>query len=478
MRIRRAAWHGFAAALAATSPAAAQGTLSDSAVRQIDAVFAAYTPQTPGCALGVYQSGRIAFEKGYGSANIEYGVPFTPETPTIMGSVSKQFTAAAIALLVEQGRISLDDDVRKYVPELPDYGKRITIEELVHHTSGLRDFWALVDAAGMRFDDGYTVADVVSLAARQRHLNFDPGTEYNYSNTGYVLLGLVVQRASGEPLRQFAAEQIFAPLGMASSHFQDDHTEPVRGRASAYSPIRGGGWRIDVWNNDIVGQGGLMTTVEDLQKWDENFYDGRVGGPAFLARQLERGRLANGTQIAYAFGLEIGEYRGLPIVEHAGSTGGYRTAITRFPAQHTTVTTLCNVSTADATGMGHRVADVVLAGRFTKPAPVAAGASRAAARQAGSAASVPAARLASLAGTYYSEELDASYELTSVGSAFLVKKPRATAPDTLRAIDSVTFRASGYTLRFLPTSHGEATSFTLDNGRVRGVEFRRSRRGE
>lgn len=453
-----------------TSTLAAQSTLPDSVVRQVDAVFARYTPQTPGCAIGVFENGRIVLEKGYGSANLEYGIPFTPATPTIMGSVSKQFTAAAIALLAEQGRISLDDDVRKYVPELPDYGKRVTISELVHHTSGIRDFWALVDAAGMRYDDGYTVSDVVSLAARQRHLNFDPGTEYNYSNTGYVLLGVVVQRVTGKTLRQFANEQIFGPLGMTSSQFHDDHNELVRGRAFAYSPAAGGSWKIDVWNNDIVGQGGLMTNVEDLQKWDENFYTGRVGGPAFLAQQLERGRLANGTQIAYAFGLEIGEYRGLRTVEHAGSTGGYRTAITRFPEQHTTVVTLCNVTTADATGMAHHVADIVLARRFTKPAPPARAV---AARQAGSTIVLPASRVESLSGSYYSPELDAAYTVSVSGSALLVRRPRAPRPDTLRAVDTVTFRTAGYTLRFSRASSDSATTFTLDNGRVLGVEFRR-----
>lgn len=473
MSIRRAASRVVVAAAVFASPAAAQTSLPDSAVRQIDAVFSPYSAGTPGCALGVFANGRIVLEKGYGSANIEYGVPFTPTTPTIMGSVSKQFTAAAIALLAEQGRIALDDDVRKYVPELPDYGKRVTIAELVHHTSGIRDFWALVDAAGMRFDDGYTVSDVLSLAARQRHLNFDPGTEYDYSNTGYVLLGEIVHRVTGKTLRQFADEAIFTPLGMRDSHFHDDHNEPVRGRAFAYSPAPGGGWRIDVWNNDIVGQGGLMTTVEDLQKWDENFYTGRVGGPAFLARQLERGRLASGTPIAYAFGLEIGQYRGLPIVEHAGSTGGYRTDITRFPAQHTTVVTLCNVTSADATGMAHRVADVVLAGRFTRPAasPVRA----TAARQAGATASLAAAVVAPLAGTYYSDELDATYVLTASGSALLARRPRAATPDTLLPTDSVTFRGRGYTLRFSRADAGGSPAFTLDNGRVRGVEFRRSR---
>jgi CubicO group peptidase (beta-lactamase class C family) len=466
-------WRALAAILCAGSSAAGQGALPDSAVRQIDAVFSRYTPDTPGYALGVFENGRIVLEKGYGSANIEYGVPFSPTTPTIMGSVSKQFTAAAIALLAVQGRISLDDDVRKYVPELPDYGRQVTIDELVHHTSGVRDFWALVEAAGMRLDDGYTVGDVLSLAARQRHLNFDPGTEYAYSNTGYVLLGVIVQRVTGKSLREFADEQIFGPLGMRDSHYHDDHNQPVRGRAFAYSPAAGGAWRINVWNNDIVGQGGLMTTVEDLQKWDENFYTGRVGGAPFLARQLTRGRLASGKELSYAFGLEIGEYRGLPMVEHAGSTGGYRTVITRFPAQHTTVVALCNVSSADAPGMAHRVADVVLAGRFTKPVPTPP--ARPAARQAGAAAAVSPAELSALAGTYYSDELDAIYELTVSGSNLMVRRPRAPL-DTLRATDRQTFRGSGYTLHFEAASSGSGSpSFTFNNDRARGIEFVRRR---
>src|SRR5689334_22822684 len=195
MRVRegRSAMLGALIIFAGARLSTAQ-SLDATTVRRIDSVFSRFTAETPGCAAGVYQNGRIVFAKGYGSSNIEYGVPITPQTPFIMGSVSKQFTAAAIALLVQDGRIRLDDDVHKYVPELPDYGKKIPIDHLVHHTSGLRDFWSLVDASGMRPDDGYTVADVVRLASRQRHLNFDPGAEYNYSNTGYVLLGVIVQR--------------------------------------------------------------------------------------------------------------------------------------------------------------------------------------------------------------------------------------------------------------------------------------------
>jgi CubicO group peptidase (beta-lactamase class C family) len=447
----------------------AQAALPDSTQRRIDAVFSRYgSLDAPGCALGVFQGGRIVMAKGYGAANIEYGIPLTPSTPMIMGSVSKQFTAASIALLVQDGRIALDDDIRKYLPELPDYGKRITIDNLVHHTSGLRDFWALAEAGGMRLDDGYTVGDMLTLAAHQHHLNFDPGAEYNYSNTGYVALGEIVHRVSGKSLRAFAGERIFTPLGMTVSHFHDDHNQPVRGRAFAYSPIAGGGWRINVWNNDIVGQGGLMTTVEELQKWDENFYTGKVGGPKFLAQQLERGRLNNGTQLSYAFGLEVGEYRGLPMVEHSGSTGGYRTDITRFPGAHTSVVTMCNVSTADPVTLAHRVADVVLGSRFTKPVPTPP--ARTAAQQGAPTITLAPDVLSAFSGRFYSDELSSTFDLSPVAGGLLLRRAHA-GPDTLRATDAHTLRGGGVTLRFDASASGPAQTFTVENGRARGLEF-------
>jgi CubicO group peptidase (beta-lactamase class C family) len=278
-----------------------------------------------------------------------------------------------------------------------------------------------------------------------------------------------VQRASGKSLREFAAERIFQPLGMTVSHFHDDHNQPVKGRAIAYSPASGSGWKINVWNNDIVGQGGLMTTLEELQKWDENFYTGTVGGRTLLSRQLERGVLNDGKQIAYAFGLEIGEYRGLPMVEHSGSTGGYRTDITRFPEQHTSVVTMCNVSNADAVGLAHRTADVVLGARFTKPAAVAN--VRAAGQANTPTVTMTAAERVAMTGRFYSPELDATYELRDAGDALVVVRARAV--DTLRAVDRQTFRGTGYTLRFAPTAGGPA--FTLDAGRIRGIEFSRAK---
>jgi hypothetical protein len=243
----------------------------------------------------------------------------------------------------------------------------------------------------------------------------------------------------------------------------------VKGRAVAYGPVVGGAWRINVWNNDIVGQGGLMTTVEELQKWDENFYTGTVGGRGFLARQLERGKLTDGKTLTYAFGLEVLTYRGLPLVEHSGSTGGYRTDISRFPAQHTSVVTMCNVSNADAVGLAHRVADVVLGSKFTQPVPPAA--TRASAQQAGSTVMLSDSERAALVGRYFSDELSSTYDLRASGSALILTRGRS-APDTLRVLDHETLRAGGEVIwgagaRF-STLHLQPSTRSLARGIRRG----------
>jgi CubicO group peptidase (beta-lactamase class C family) len=458
---------GLIATFVVSSAAAAQ-QLPDSLAPRVDAIFSRFHQDTPGCALGIYENGGIAYSKGYGIANLEYNAPITPATPFISGSMAKQFTAAAIALLVQQGRISLDDDVRKYIPELPDYGQKITIDQLVHHTSGLRDFWALVQVSGMRYDDGYTAGDVIRLAAKQKHLNFPPGSEYDYTNTGYIALGVIVQRVTGKSLREFTDEQIFKPLGMTATHFHDDHTMMVPGRASAYTPLPEGGYKINIWNNDLVGQGGLIFTVNDLQKWDENFYTGRVGGPRFLEMQLRQGKLTNGTTLSYAFGLTVGQYRGLPLVEHGGSSGGYRTIISRFPSVHTSVVTLCNESDVNTTALSHAVADVILGSRLGPATPRAARPEND--RRAVNNAS--AGNLTKLAGRYYSPELDATYEVIASGTTLTVKRPRGEI-DTLTVSAPNTFTSGALTYRFTPNANGPVQTFGVDVGRARGMEFNR-----
>lgn len=371
---RRAAIVLLAAFSLITSACSAQRVAGE-LERKVDHVFAAYDkPDSPGCALGVVRDGEFVYKKGYGTASLELGVPLTPQSVFYMGSVSKQFTAASVVLAAEQGFLSLDDDVRKYVPELPSYGKTITLREMLHHTSGFRDVLGLLFLAGRNFEDIHPTPELLDLLSRQKALNYQPGEEFLYSNTNYFLMSVVIRRSTGKPLSQFAEENIFKPLGMTHTRFYDDHSVVVPGRVPAYSPLPAGGFRVD-WstNFDKIGDGGLMSSVDDLLLWDRNFYANKLGKGALLKEMQTQGVLNNGKQIEYALGLFISTYRGLPVVGHGGALFGYRTELLRFPQQKFSVITLCNVGTSDPNSLSDQVADIYLAGQLSSDsAPAAA----------------------------------------------------------------------------------------------------------
>jgi len=333
----------------------------------VDHVFAAYVkPDSPGCALGVVRNGKFIYKRGYGLGSLELGVPLTPESVFYMGSASKQFTAASVVLAAEQGYLSLDDDVHKYVPELPDYGKPITLRQMLHHTSGFRDVLGLLVLSGRNIEDIHSTAEFLDLVSRQKALNYTPGDEYLYSNTNFFLMSVVIPRATGKTLSQFAEENIFKPLGMTHTRFYDDHSVVIPGRVPAYSPRPSGGFRID-WstNFDKVGDGGLMSNVDDLLLWDRNFYDNKLGKGTLLRELQTQGVLNNGKQIRYALGLVVAKYRGLPTVEHGGALFGYRTELLRFPQQDFSVICLCNVGTAQPSELAYQVADIYLADKLS-----------------------------------------------------------------------------------------------------------------
>ncbi len=340
---------------------------------KVNQIFAAYDrPNSPGCALGVVRDGKFVYKKSYGMASLELGVPITSGSVFYMGSISKQFTAASVVLAAEQGFLSLDDNVRKYVPELPDYGQPITLRQMLHHTSGFSDVLGTLWISGRNIGSLHPTAELIDLIVRQKALNFRPGEEYMYSNTNYFLLAEVVKRATKKPLSQFAAENIFRPLGMTHTHFHDDHTAVVAGRIPAYRPGQNGeflvNWSIDY---DMVGGGGLMSNVDDLLLWDQNFYENKLGRGTLLNEMQTRGVLNNGTQTNYGLGLFLSTYRGLPIIEHGGALFGYWNNILRFPEKKFTVITLCNVSTAEPLRLTRRVADIYLENDLPPPAAVA-----------------------------------------------------------------------------------------------------------
>ncbi|MFN3651765.1 MAG: serine hydrolase domain-containing protein [Armatimonadota bacterium] len=345
------------------------GADAASLTRKVDRLFTLSAGKDgPGCAVAVVRDGKTVYQRGFGTANLEYGTHIRPDTPFHIASVSKQFTAFAVHLLAAEGKLSLDEDVHKYLPELHDFGKRITVRHLLHHTSGLRDQWDLLSLAGWRYEDVITEDDILSLVWRQRELNFEPGTEQVYSNTGYTLLGLVVKRVSGQSLREFCHERIFRPLRMEHTHFHDDHREVVPGRAYSYFPEPDGGFRHAPLQYANVGATSLFTTAEDLARWSANLDSGKVGGPALVSAMLKKGRLQNGEETPYASGLVHGEHRGLKTVSHDGADAGFRSMFLRFPDERLTVVVLTNLGSFDPVHKAYQVADLYLEGRLT-PAP-------------------------------------------------------------------------------------------------------------
>lgn len=462
----------------AAAPAFAQSFPPDP---RIDRLFAEWDkPDSPGCALGVVRDGRFVYERGYGMANLDYDIPNSPRMVYYVGSDSKQFTAAAIALLSLEGKLSLSDDVRKYFPELPDYRARygvpVTIDQLVHHTSGMRDIYSLMSLAGLRMEDVMTDEAMLSLIARQQELNFKPGAEYLYSNSAYWILGQLVKRVSGQSLRVFADERIFKPLGMSRTHFHDDPGHVMKGRAMSYEPDGMGGFRISYLQNfDKIGAGGLYSTVEDLQKWDENFYTHKVGGDALQKLIHTRGVLTGGDTLRYAFGNEVATYRGLRTDEHGGALMGYKAHILRFPDQRFSVIETCNLGSIEPGPIARQIAEIYLGDRMTKPAATAAARAR---REAAPTGTLSVADQRRVAGDYYSDELDVTYRIVAEGDSLVLR--RRTARDArLQPVDRDTFRAVGdamagqLVLHFEPAGAATPMSFIVEAGRVTNIRFKR-----
>ena len=334
----------------------------DETSRKVDQIFSPYDkPDSPGCALGVIRDGNFVYRKAYGMGSLELGVPLTTASVFYLASVSKQFTAASVVLAAEQGFLSLDDNIRKYIPKIPDYGHPINLRQMLHHTSGFRDFETLLYLSGRQPGDLNSRQEMIALIAHQKALNNVPGDAWLYSNTNYFLLGEVVRQATKKSLAEFAAANIFQPLGMVHTRYYDDHTAVLAGRVAAYDPGPNGDFLVD-WSTsfDLVGAGGLMSSIDDLLFWDRNFYDNKLGKGTLVNELQTRGVLNNGKQIGYALGLELSTYRGLPVVSHGGALFGYRTQILRFPQQRFTVACLCNLSSSDTNKLARQVADLYL----------------------------------------------------------------------------------------------------------------------
>jgi CubicO group peptidase (beta-lactamase class C family) len=370
--VSRTVAQGFSLALvAAVFPIALSNQNAPAIESKVDSAFAKWTSSTPGCAVGVSTGGAPVLAKGYGMADLEHDVPITPDAIFEAGSVSKQFTAAAMMLLSRDGKLSLDDQARKYIPELPDYQSSLTIRHMLNHTSGLRDWGSVAGIAGWpRTTRVHTQAHMLDIVSRQRALNFTPGTRWSYSNTGFNLAAMIVARVSGATFSEFTRTRLFQPLGMTHTSWRDDYTRIVRGRALAYNE-RDGAFHTDMPFEDVYGNGGLLTTVGDLLKWNEHYDSPVAADAAMLAEQQQPGHFDDGRPHGYGLGLFVGAYKGLREVYHSGSTAGYSAFLTRFPDQRVSVAVLCNAAGAPATQYAHAVADLYLGDRLKPSEPAA-----------------------------------------------------------------------------------------------------------
>lgn len=337
--------------LALTANAIHAQTTDKAIDKQIDELFSRYNSATPGATVAVVKNGKVVFKKGYGTANLEYDVPITPKTVFQIASVSKQFTAFSIYLLEKQGKISLEDDVRKYISELPDYGKVIKIKHLLAHTSGIKDQWSLLTLAGWRMDDVITTPQILRLISRQKDLNFEPGNQYLYSNSGYTLAAEIVRRVSGQTFSEFTKKNIFDPLQMNDSQFYDDHERIIKNRAESYE-LENGIYKKKNPNLSADGATNLYTTVEDLAKWSLNFENPKVGDADLIKRFNEPSLLNNGEKVVYAVvdgqsgyhakGQIHWDYRGTKQISHGGHQAAFRSSLWRFPEQGVAVIALSN----------------------------------------------------------------------------------------------------------------------------------------
>lgn len=428
----------------------------------------------PGAALAVVKDGKVIYSKGYGYANLEYGVENTPSTIFHIASVSKQFTAFAIAMLADQGKISLQDDIRKYLPEMPDFGHVITIDHLVHHTSGLRDQWNLLALAGWRLDDVITREQVLRLISRQQELNFKPGEEMLYCNTGFTLMAEIVSRASGQPFPEWCKANIFDPLEMKNTLFYDDHEKVVPGRAySYYKDGVTGEWKKSVLSYANVGATSLFTTVEDLGRWAVNFENVKVGNERIMQLMDQRFVLNNGDTIDYAFGQGIGKYKGLVNKSHGGADAGYRTFLARFPEQRFSVIVFSNLASFNTGSLAYKIADLYLADQYTQEPDAPAQSSNDTPEPPFDPSTVG---LAEYAGSYYSPELETTYTLEVVNDTLTAHHQRHDDIRLhVRASDDFSTTAwwTGR-IKFTRDGAGKIDGFRVNAGRVRNLKFTRT----
>lgn len=457
------------------------GNADAEAGRKLDSLFAPYTSQTPGAAVAIVKDGKVVFQKGYGMADLDHDIPITPQTVFNIASVSKQFTAFAIYLLASEGRISLEDDVRKYITELPDYRTVIKVKHLLGHTSGLRDQAAIGSLAGNRSGDVSTPEQVLKLIAKQGNLNFTPGTAFGYCNTGYTLLAEIVHRVTGRSFAAYTEEKIFKPLGMTSTQFYDNHKKVVKNKAESYELIDGIYYHQPL-NVSNPGPSNLLTTVEDLTKWVLNFEHPVVGTPALIKAFNEASYLDNGQKVIlrvredrdtvfHAKGQNLSSYKGADLITHGGHTAAFRTFMGRFPDEHLAIIMLSNDEHNERLNVRWQLADFYIKDKLKEEKPSATAPVQPTVK--------PLVKypnnLKDFTGEYYSDELSTSYTFVVRGDALIMTHLKLEDIE-LKRVDGNKFSGSGpetfaFEMEFLKNRKNAVIGFTISNFGAKNLKF-------
>lgn len=412
----------------------------------IDEIFDSYDETTGGCAVGVADRGELIFSKGYGMANLDYGIPLAPDTRLMIASISKQFAAAAMLMLEQEGYIDLDEDIRTYIPEMPEFEEPVTTRMLIHHTSGLRDYFNLLSIKEMGLDPTFTYDEALEMLASQRGLSFRPGTRHLYSNSGYFLLSVITKNVTDMTLREYTDKHFFEPLGMENTHFHDDLEMIVPNRADSYRPTSNGPGRFYRDNIDRVGDRGLFTTIEDFAKWEANFIENRSNLENFTERMTEKGRFRNGREHNYATGLRINTYRTLETVGHGGNYMGFRSSYVRFPEHDLGIMVFCNMSNISPAPYANRLADLFLKDHFEEI-------------------------FDEFTGRYRNDGFNRNLEVVMEdGDLYLKKGPRD--KEELNWRSNNRFSAGSWDVRF-QRNNGEITGLSVETGRTGRVTFER-----
>jgi CubicO group peptidase (beta-lactamase class C family) len=419
---------------------------------RIDGIFNEWDKSgSPGCAVGIYHDGEMVFSKGYGEAVLDQNTPITSQTVFYAGSVSKQFTAAAVALLSLRGELELDRPVRNYIPEMPEFEghQEPTVLQLIHHTSGIPDLYSLLALYEIDLEEVVPFEKMVEVITGQSHLNFEPGSEYLYSNSGYTLLAELVERVSGQTLREFTTDHLFHPLGMNNTHFHDDRHHQINNQALSYQPNENGGFEKSYLANfEGVGPGGLYTTVEDMLKWNQQLMENQLSNASGFNEVMQRrGIIHNGDTLDYAFALQLDEYKGQKRVGHGGTFMGFKAHFLQLPEQQYGSTILCNVGSVDPADLNNELADLFWRDQFEE-------------------------WLSQYKGTYYSKGLDLEYTL-KVKDANLFLDREASPSGKLSFVDNKTFRTSGWEIEFNKSGQDSIEGFSISSGRANNIFFKK-----